>query len=224
MSFAGTAAVDTGQESATFSLRSPSRSTTPTASSSRRRERGRCEQSGCVGGTATFAGSFLTIADPDGRACPTASTPSTARPHQFLGQGPGGVFAINAFPGILTTVGTDREVSSGAQTFFDTFHDAERNFVATARFASVTGEGNDEFVAFSALPGDFPCGRQFQLPWSPLFVDVSTNAMVGTGVRLCLSYPDSNPHDGIVDGTVNSISETRLRLLHATASVSPSRT
>jgi len=215
MSFAGTAAVDTVQESATFSLSAQSVDDTDdfqfTASGA-----GRCEQSGCAGGTGTFAGRFVTIADPDDVLPDGIYTFDGTADINFLGQGPGGVFAINAFPGILTTVGTDKEVSSGAQTFFDTVQDAERNFVATARFASVTGEGNTEFVAFSALPGDFPAGVNFNAMVA-LFVDVSTNAMVGAGVRLCLSYPDSNPHDGIVDGTINNISETRLRLLHATS-------
>jgi len=95
--------------------------------------------------------------------------------------------------------------------FFDTVAKSVRLFAARARFASVGGAGATQFVAFSALPGALPPGVVLDGAVS-VFVDVTTNAMVSGGVRVCLGYPDANV-DGIVDGT--SLEASRLRLLHA---------
>src|SRR4030095_9089204 len=73
-----------------------------------------------------------------------------------------------------------------------------------------------EFVALSRLPGAFPNGIAFNAMVISVFVDIRTTATVTGGVRVCLFYPDAND-DGIVDGTANNISETRLRVLYATA-------
>jgi hypothetical protein len=106
------------------------------------------------------------------------------------------------------------QVSSGPQTFYDTAQDKQRNFEVSALFANVSGAGATQFVAFSALPGAFPSGVNFN-PIAALFVDVKTTATVSGGVRLCLSYPDADNNE-IVDGT-NNLTVPRLRLLYATA-------
>jgi hypothetical protein len=208
MTFEGDAVVNVAAESATFDLSAESDVDFQFTSSGA----GSCETAGCVNGRGTFAGRFTTITDPSGLLPAGVYTFDGTAEINFSGQGPGGVFAVNAFPLTPTPVGTNVDVSSGPQTFFDTVANALRDFTATARFASVTGAGDTQFVAFSALPGDFPAGVNFNA-MAALFVDVSTTATVTGGVRLCLSYPDAND-DGIVDGTTN-LTVPRLRLLYA---------
>jgi len=208
MTFEGDAVVDVSAESATFTLGAESDVDFDFAAAGA----GSCENSGCINGRGTFAGRFTTLNDPDG-ALPDGVYTFDGTAEINFGQGPGGVFAINAFPVTATPAGAAVEVSSGPQTFHDTIANAVRSFLASARFETVGVAGGTQFVAFSALPGAFPPGV-FQNGMISVFVDVSTSAMVAGGVQLCLGYPDAD-HDGIVDGTVNNISETRLRLLNA---------
>ena len=215
MTYQGTAAVDLVNESATFNLSAQSDVDFAFTASGA----GSCENAGCVNGRGTFAGRFTTITDPSDVLPEGVYTFDGTAEINFAGQGPGGVFAVNAFPLIPTPIGSDVTVSSGPQTFFDTVAAGLRDFTASARFASVGGAGSTQFVAFSALPGAFPAGVN-QNAMVAIFVDVATNAMVTGNVHVCLSYPDAN-NDGIVDGTINSISITRLRLLHAAAIGAP---
>jgi hypothetical protein len=210
MTFEGDAVVDVNAESATFSLVAESTGDFEFGAMGA----GSCESSGCVGGSATFAGRFTSITDPDDVLPDGVYTFDGTAEISFLGQGPGGTFAINAFPVTATPTGAAVEVSAGSE-FYNTVADEVRTFLASARFDSVSAAGGTQFVAFSALPGAFPAGVNFNGMIS-VFVDVSTTATVAGNVRLCLGYPDAD-HNGIVDGTVNNISETRLRLLHATA-------
>lgn len=213
MTFEGTAVVDVNAESATFTLTSEADETDFDFDAE---GAGSCTSSGCVGGTGTFAGRFTRINDPDAVLPDGVYTFDGTAAIDFSGQGPGGSFAINAFPRVTTPIGTDVEVSSGDETYFDTVRNLVRTFLATASFANVSGAGDTEFVAFSKLPGDFPDGIAFNAMVISDYVDIRTTATVTGGVRICLFYPDEND-DGIVDGTTNNISETRLRVLYATA-------
>lgn len=209
MTFEGDAVVNVMQESATFDLVAESDGDFEFTASGL----GRCESAGCVNGRGTFAGRFATITDPSNVLPDGIYTFDGTALINVLGQGPGGAFAINAFPVTPTPAGSDVEVSSGPQTFFDTLADGIRGFVASARFASVGSAGGTDFVAFSAIPGALPAGIALDAAVS-VFVDVSTTATVVGGVRLCLGYTDVNG-DEVVDGT--SLTVSRLRLLHAAA-------
>jgi hypothetical protein len=212
MTYAGNGVVDAAQKSATFDLNAMSGGdfafTTAGAA--------RCAGAGCVNGQGTFTGR-LTLTDPDGVLKGGVFTFDGTAAIGAAGNGPGGAFAINAFPLTLTRVGSDVSVSSGPQTFFDTVAESVRTFVADARFQNVGVAGATQFVAFSALPGALPAGIELDGALS-VFVDVATNAMTSGSVRLCLGYPDAND-DQIVDGTAVAVS--RLRLLHAAVIGSP---
>jgi hypothetical protein len=213
MTFEGSAVVDINAESATFTLTSEADEGDFDFDAA---GAGSCTSSGCVGGTGTFAGRFTRINDPDGVLPDGIYTFDGTAAIDFSGQGPGGSFAVNAFPRVTTPIGSDVMVSSGDETYFDTVRNVVRNFLATASFANVSGAGDTEFVAFSKLPGDFPAGIAFNAMVISDYVDIRTTATVTGGVRVCLFYPDAND-DGIVDGTTTNISETRLRVLYATA-------
>jgi hypothetical protein len=212
MTFAGDAVVDTVRKSATFDLNAMSGGdfafTTPGAA--------RCASAGCVNGQGTFTGR-LALTDPSGVLKGGVFTFDGTAAVDGAGNGPGGAFAINAFPLTLTRVGSDMSVSSGPQTFLDTVAESVRGFVADARFQSVTVAGATQFVAFSALPGAIPAGVELDGALS-VFVDVATNAMTSGSVRLCLGYADAND-DQVVDGMAVAVS--RLRLLLAAAIGSP---
>jgi len=210
MHFEGDAVVNIAAESATFDLTAEALSASDFAFDAS--GAGQCESSGCVNGRGTFAGRFETITDPDDVLADGVYTFDGTAEIDSFGEAAGGVFAINAFPLTPTPIGDDVEVSSGPQTFYDTLKDEVRDFVATARFTNVSAEGSTEFVAFTALPGDFPPGVNLN-PIAVMYVDVATTATVAGGVRLCLSYPDAD-NNGIVDGT-NNLTVARLRLLHA---------
>jgi len=212
MTFEGNAVVNFAAESATFDVTAESDVDFDFAASGA----GSCASSGCLGGNGTFAGRFTTINDPHGVLPDGVLTFDGTAAINGAGQGPGGAFAINAFPRVPTPSGSDVEVSSGAQTFYDTVAKGVRSFLVTARFANVGPQGGDtEFVAFSALPGVFPAGINFNGMVISVFVDIATNATVTGNVRVCIGYPDGD-HDGIVDTPANNISETRLRVLYAT--------
>lgn len=213
MTFEGDAVVSLVSESATFTLGAESAGDFEFTASGA----GACESAGCVGDRGTFAGRFTTITDPSD-VLPDGVYTFDGTAELEFGGGPGGVFAINAFPLTATPVGSNVNVSSGPQTFYDTLQNTQRNFVASASFATVSGAGDTQFVAFSALPGAFPTGVNLNAV-AALFVDVSTTAVVTGGVRLCLSYPDADGN-GIVDGT-NNLTVPRLRLLHAAAIGAP---
>jgi len=68
-------------------------------------------------------------------------------------------------------------------------------------------------VTKKACSAKVPCasGRQC-LMYDAFFFDVSTTTINPGSKEVCLYYPDSNPSDGIVDGT--AISETSLAILH----------
>jgi hypothetical protein len=210
MSFNGMADVDFSSKNATFTLEAVS---DEEDFEFRASGAGSCDDTACSGGTGTFAGRFTAIEGdaivlPDGIYTfdGTASTTGGSQ------GGPGGAFAINAFPRVFTPFGSNVSVSTGSQTFWDTVLDQQHDFQASALFENVLAEGDTEFVAFSELPGAFPTGVN-RNPAAALFVDVR-NGMVSGNVRLCLSYRDANPPDGIVDGTVD-LTAARLRLLHA---------
>jgi hypothetical protein len=194
MTFAGDAVVDAAQKTATFDLNAMSGGdfafTTAGAA--------RCEGPGCVNGRATFVGR-LSLTDPDGVLRGGVFTFDGTAEIDGGGAGPGGAFAINAFPLTLTRVGSDTSISSGPQTFFDTLAGGIRTFVADARFQGVGVAGATQFVAFTALPGALPAGIELD-PALSVFVDVATNAMVSGSVHLCLGYADANG-DQVVDGT-----------------------
>lgn len=209
MTFEGDAVVNVAQRSATFDLGAESAGDFEFTAAGA----GSCETAGCVSGRGTFAGRFTTITDPGDVLDGGIFTFDGTAAIDAQGKGPGGSFAINAFPLTLTQVGANVEVSS-TQTFFDTRSETVRLFAARARFASVATAGATQFVAFSALPGALPTGIVLD-PVVSAFVDVTTNAMVSGGVRLCLGYADANG-DGLVDGTAG-LAASRLRLLYATA-------
>lgn len=212
MTYEGNAVVNAAEKSATFDLDAMSGGDFAFATTGA----ARCESAGCVNGRGTFTGR-LVLTDPDGVLKGGVFTFDGTAAISTTGSGPGGAFAINAFPLTLTRVGSDMSVSSGPQTYFDTVAESVRTFVADARFQTVDVAGATQFVAFSALPGALPAGIQLDGALS-VFVDVATNAMTSGSVRLCLGYVDANG-DQVVDGTAIAVS--RLRLLHASAVGSP---
>jgi hypothetical protein len=208
MTFDGDAVVDAAARSATFDLNAMSGGDFAFTSAGV----ARCEGAGCLNGRGTFVGR-LVLTDPDDVLQGGVFTFDGTAAIDVAGNGPGGAFAINAFPLTLTRVGSDMSVSSGPQTFFDTTTETIRTFVADASFQNVAVAGATQFVAFSALAGALPAGIELDGALS-VFVDVATNAMVTGNVRLCLGYADANA-DQVVDGTAVAVS--RLRLLHAAA-------
>lgn len=209
MTFEGDGVVDVANESAAFGLTAESEGdfgfeAAGTAS---------CEKAGCLNGMGNFGGRLTTITDPGGVLPQGVFTFDGTAAISALGEGVDGVFAINAFAPVATPTGTAVEVTSGPTAFYDTVADKERTFAATARFATVTGAGSTEFVAFSAFPSEFPTGIAVNRNVS-VFIDIRTTATVTGMVQVCLGYPDANDDD-IVDGTPSNLQASRLRLLHA---------
>jgi hypothetical protein len=165
-----------------------------------------------VGGTATFAGALDSVSGgvlPSGFTYTFDGTVAI----NFLGMGPGGTVAINAFAPVPTGTGTGIFVGSGPTTYFDTRADANRTFDIELLFGQVTGAGDTTFVGLTAIPGSIPGGITLD-PAVSRFVDIVTSAQFTGTIEICFIYPDVNT-DGIVDGTAISIA--LLRLLHASA-------
>jgi hypothetical protein len=206
MTFAGSAAVSDEPPSATFTLTAddPNSAFGFTASGG-----GACDNPDCVGGTATFAGRFVTAIPPG--FLPDAVITFDGTAALAFPTSPGGIFGLNAFASFLTAEGSDVTVSSGPTTYFDSRTQTTRTFVAEATFAAVSAGGETTFVGLSSVPGAPPAGVTISPPLS-VFVDVVTSATVSGPIRVCIAYTDANG-DGIEDGS--GVAVSALRLLHA---------
>lgn len=204
--YSGMAQVNVAALSATFNLMTTNMGFGFTGAGA-----GAC-QSACIGGTATFAGGLTSITDP-GMLLPTDHdyTFDGTVAINFLGMGPGGSFALNAFPKLFTGMGSGVTVG-GADTFYDTRLDLIRNFLAQVTYATVGSPGDTTIYALTALPGALPGGITLDQAVST-FLDIVTDAGVTGPIEVCVGYTDSEP-DGVVDGT--SIQVAQLRLLHGT--------
>jgi hypothetical protein len=208
MTYSGNATVNTAALSATFDVVGDD----PNSAFGFTGAGGGACQGACVGGTATFAGALDSVSGgvlPPGFTYTFDGTVAI----NFLGMGPGGTVAINAFAAVPTGTGTDVPVGSGATTYFDTRADANASFDIALVFDQVTVAGDTTFVGLTAIPGTIPGGITLNQAVSR-FVDIVTSAGFTGMIDICFNYPDANM-DGIVDGT--SISIALLRLLHASA-------
>jgi hypothetical protein len=169
---------------------------------------GACDQPGCVGGIATFAGRIGSVVPgflPDG-VFTFDGTASLALP-----SGPAGAVALNAFPSILTAEGVMVTVASGPSSYWDSRTRTVRTFAAQATFEAVPAAGTTSFAGLSSVAGAPPAGIGLSVPLS-VFVDVETTAAVSGAVRVCVAYDDAE-EDGVDDRS--GISVDRLRLLRA---------
>jgi hypothetical protein len=206
MDFTGSAAVVDEPPSATFTLTADD---PDSAFGFGAAGGGACDQEDCIGGTATFAGRFVT-AIPAG-FLPEAVLTFDGTAGLTFPTSPGGIFGLNAFASFLTSEGADVTVASGPSTYFDSRTQTTRTFVAEATFESVSAGGATSFVGFSSVPGGPPAGVTVSPPLS-VFVDIETSATFSGPIRVCIAYIDANV-DGIEDGS--GIPVDQLRLLHA---------
>jgi len=207
MTFTGAAVAGDASPSATFGLSAedPDSSFAFDASGG-----GVCEQAGCVGGTATFAGRIDAVVPgflPDG-VFTFDGTAGLAFP-----AAPAGVFGLNAFASILTAEGAMVTVASGPSSYWDSRTQTTRTFAAQATFDAVSAAGGTTFAGLSSVAGAPPPGVTVSAPLS-VFVDFETTAAVSGAVRVCIAYDDAD-QDGVEDGS--AIPVDRLRLLQAAA-------
>jgi hypothetical protein len=170
---------------------------------------------GCINGTATFVGEVTSLTDPS-TFLPSgfAYTFDGSVFIDFLGNGPGGTFALNAFADVATPLGSNVMVTSGADSYFDSRTETLRDFLAELVFTTITNAGITNFFGVTLLPGTLPNGVTL-IPNASVFIDVQTSATFTGPVDVCVAYDDDSPADGIVDGTTVSVSQ--LVLLHALA-------
>lgn len=169
-----------------------------------------CETGTCVNGSASFVTMLNTIDDPTvllpgGYAYTFDGTIFI----DFLGNGPGGVFGLNAFLPQSTPAGSSVPVSVDT-TFFDSRRDALRDLLVDVVFDTVTSGGTTTIFGISAAPGALPAGITLD-PTASITIDVVTDASFTGPVTVCVGYEDMDGDD-VVDGT--SITVDRLRLLH----------
>ena len=84
-------------------------------------------------------------------------------------------------------------------------------------FDEVTSPGDTQVTTTSNAAGSIPFNFAIQLgTWRAVFADVTTTAGYTPPITTCITYPDSAPPDGIVDGTEpgGGVSECDMRLLH----------
>jgi hypothetical protein len=172
----------------------------------------------CAAGQATFVGDITSLTDgsnllPDGYVYTFDGTGGD-------NPGPGfdaiGNFGINGFLPVNVPAGNPVTAASDPTSFYDSRSDVLRNFLIDVTFAEVTNPGTIAFLGKSAISGALPANIAVQ-PDVSVFVDIVTgNGLAFTPpVDVCVAYDDSNPADGIVDGTGVAVNE--LKLLHALA-------
>jgi hypothetical protein len=170
----------------------------------------------CAQGQGTFVGDVTGITDPDDvlpdGVVYTFDGTVEVDPGPFDAAG---VFGLNAFSPIDLPGGAPVLATSDDQ-FFDSRKNALRDFLVDLTFAGVTSPGTVTVLGKSAVPGALPANITIH-PELSVFVDVVTGGGLAftPPVDVCVAYEDSNPADGIVDGT--SVSTSRLKVLHALA-------
>jgi hypothetical protein len=172
----------------------------------------------CAAGQATFVGDFTSLTDP-GNLLPDGYV------YVFDGTGgdnPGsgfdaiGNFGINGFLPVDVPAGNPVTATSDPTSFFDSRSNVLRDFLIDVTFAEVTTPGTIAFLGKSAIPGTLPTNIAVE-PDVSVYVDIVTgNGLAFTApVDVCVHYDDTNPADGIVDGT--SVEVITLKVLHALA-------
>jgi hypothetical protein len=206
--YSGSAVVNVQALSATFDLTASKTGFAFTGAGS-----GACT-GGCINGTATFVGALSSLTDPSMLLPPGyAYTFDGSIFINFLGQGPGGTFALNAFADVPTPAGSNVAVSSGLDSYFDTRSEDLRQFLCELVFTTVNTPGITNFFGVTLLPGTLPNGITL-IPDESVFIDVVTTAGYTGPVDVCVAYTDADMN-GVVDGT--NVLVSQLRLLHALA-------
>jgi hypothetical protein len=170
----------------------------------------------CAQGQGTFVADVTGITDPNGLL------PDT---HVYTFDGtvavdPGpfdaaGVFGLNAYAPIDLPAGVPVMAFSD-DTFFDSRKNTLRDFLVDLTFAGVTNPGTVTILGKAAIPGALPANITVH-PDISIFVDIVTGGGLAftPPVDVCVAYDDTNPADGIVDGT--SVAVNELKVLHALA-------
>jgi hypothetical protein len=129
-----------------------------------------------------------------------------------------GVVALNAFEAQPTPAG-ELVTTTVSTTFFNPITETEIPVTVDVFFPHTVSPGDTQVTTFSNAAGNIPSNFAIQGgTWRGTFVDVTTTAGYEGFLGVCITYPDSAPADGVVDGSEESvdggISECDLRLLH----------
>ena len=170
----------------------------------------------CAQGQGTFVADVTSVADPNGLLPDgyvyTFDGTVAVDPGPFDAAG---VFGFNAFLPHDLPVGVPVSATSD-DSFFDSRKNTLRDFLIDLTFAGVTNPGTVTILGKAAIPGALPANINVH-PDVSIFVDIVTGGGLAftPPVEVCVHYDDTNPADGIVDGT--SLATNELKLLHALA-------
>jgi len=130
-----------------------------------------------------------------------------------------GVVALNAFQSQPTPAG-ESVTTTVPTTFFNPITGTEIPVTVDVWFPFTVSPGGDtQVTTFSNAVGNIPSNFAIKAgTWRGAFVDITTTAGYSGFLRVCITYPDSAPPEGVVDGSEESvdggISECNMRLLH----------
>jgi len=124
-----------------------------------------------------------------------------------------GSFSVNAFQTAATTVGTDQTVTFDDTTFLNPATGEQQQIDLSVSFSEVTGGGTTTVTASSNSAAEVPSNFAFSYNgFQTTFLEISTTAAIQPPIVICTTYADSDPDDGIVDGT--TVPEGALTFLH----------
>ena len=100
-------------------------------------------------------------------------------------------------------------------SFYNPITETEVPITVGVGFPGAPLSGQVQVTATSQAAGTIPSNFAIESGgWRAAFLDITTTASYNNYVIPCVTYPDSSPADGVVDGSGPPIDECNMRLLH----------
>jgi hypothetical protein len=125
-----------------------------------------------------------------------------------------GLFGVNAFQTVSTSIGSNQTAEFPETTFFNPLTGEDVPIDVTITFSEVTGAGTTTVAATSNSAGTIPANFAYSVyGYQAAFLEIQTTAIVDAPIEICTAYADAD-HDGFVDDTTPPVPESALSFLH----------